>query len=101
MTGLPSPISDFILKHNMDTRSPAYLLVGRDRTLADWGGDLAAYGIADLRREQPAGEQVFLLEGMLPLDSSPTFLPYVKTDSGLSADIYLFDGEEGTWVLLM
>jgi PAS domain S-box-containing protein len=101
MTALPQPISEFILKLNTDTRSPAYLLVQRDGLLKSWGGQLAAYGIEELRADEPAGEQFFLLEGMLPLDSSPTFLPYVKTDSGLSADIYLFDGEEGVWVLLM
>jgi PAS domain S-box-containing protein len=101
MPSLPSPINDFMLKLNIDTRSPAYLLVQKDGHLSDWGGDLAAYGINELRKDQPAGEQVFLLEGMLPLDSSPMFLPYVKTDSGLSADIYLFDAAEGTWVLLM
>src|ERR1051325_6343105 len=101
MSALPTPISEFMLKLNVDTRSPAYLLVNKNGSLSEWGGDLAAYGMEDLRKDQPVGEQVFFLEGMLPLDTSPLFLPYMKTDSGLSADIYLFTGEEGTWVLLM
>lgn len=103
MLNLPSPVSDFMLKLLADTRSPAYLLVQNDERLSDWGGDLVAYGIKDLQKEQRVGEQVFFLEGMLPIDTSPTFLPYVKTDSGLSADVYLFKGEEGTttWVLLI
>jgi PAS domain S-box-containing protein len=102
MLNLPSPVSDFMLKLLADTRSPAYLLVKKDGLLTDWGGDLAAYGIKDLQKEQRVGEQVFFLEGMLPIDASPTFLPYLKTDSGLSADVYLFKGEEGTtWVLLI
>jgi PAS domain S-box-containing protein len=102
MPALPTPISEFMLKLNVDTRSPAYLLVQKDGRLSEWGGDLASYGMEGLRKDQPVGEQVFFLEGMLPLDSSPLFLPYMKTDSGLSADIYLFTGEEGhTWVLLM
>ncbi|HEX8144790.1 MAG TPA: PAS domain S-box protein [Pyrinomonadaceae bacterium] len=101
MPSLPSPISEFMLKLNIDTRSPAFLLVRKDGLLSDWGGDLTSYGIEGLIKDQPVGEQVFFLEGMLPLDSSPLFLPYMKTDSGLSADIYLFTGEEGTWVLLM
>jgi PAS domain S-box-containing protein len=103
MLNVPSPVSDFLLKLLADTRSPAYLLVQKDGQLADWGGDLAAYGIKDLQKEQPVGEQVFFLEGMLPIDASPTFLPYVKTDSGLSADVYLYRDEDGTstWVLLV
>lgn len=102
MLNLPSPVSDFMLKLLTDTRSPAYLLVQKDGRLADWGGDLAAYGIKDLQKDERVGEQVFFLEGMLPIDTSPTFLPYVKTDSGLSADVYLFNADEGaTWVLLI
>ena len=73
MLNLPSPVSDFMLKLLADTRSPAYLLVKKDGLLTDWGGDLAAYGIKDLQKEQRVGEQVFFLEGMLPIDASPTF----------------------------
>jgi PAS domain S-box-containing protein len=101
MLNQPVQISDFLLNLVADTRSPAYLLVKEDGQLMDWGGDLNVYGIKDLRKEMPAGMQVFFLEGMLPLDTSPMFLPYVKTDSGLSADIYMFRGDEGTWVLLL
>jgi PAS domain S-box-containing protein len=102
MLNVPSPVSDFMLKLLADTRSPAYLLVQKDGKLVDWGGDLAAYGIKDLQKEEPIGQQVFFLEGMLPLETSPTFLPYVKTDSGLSADVYMYEGEDGAaWVLLL
>ncbi len=101
MLNLPAPVGEFMLKILSDTRTPAYLLVQDDGKLSDWGGDLDAYGIKDLQRDARAGEQVFFLEGLLPLDQSPTFLPYVKTDSGLSADVYLFRGEEGNWVLLL
>lgn len=101
MPSLPSSISDFMVKLTADTRTPAFLLVGGDGRLSEWGGDLAAYGIEGLRKDHPVGEQVFFLEGMLPLDTSPMFLPYVKTDSGLSADVYLFNTDEGSWVLLL
>lgn len=101
MPSLPSSISDFMLKLVADTRTPAFLLVANDGRLSEWGGDLKSYGIEDLRKDKPVGEQVFFLEGMLPLDTSPMFLPYVKTDSGLSADVYLFNNEEGNWVLLL
>lgn len=97
----PAPINDFMLKLTADTRLPAYLQVQNDGRLTSWGGALEAYGIKGLVRNQPVGEQVFFLEGMIPIDTSPTFLPYMKTDSGLSADVYLFKGEGGTWVLLM
>jgi hypothetical protein len=101
MLNLPTPINDFMLKLTSDTRSPAYLLVQDDGSLSEWGGNLAVYGIHDLLKEMPAKEQVYFLEGMLPLETSPTFLPYMKTDSGLYADIYLMRGDAGTWVLFL
>ncbi|MBV9959508.1 MAG: PAS domain-containing protein [Acidobacteria bacterium] len=101
MSNLPTPITDFILKLTDDTRSPAYLLVQDNGSLTEWGGNLPIYGIRDLEKERPAGEQVYFLEGLLPLEVSPTFLPYVKTDSGLYADIYLLRADEGTWVLFL
>ncbi len=101
MLNLPTPINDFMLKLTSDTRSPAYLLVQDDGSLSEWGGNLAVYGIHDLLKEMPAKEQVYFLEGMLPLEKSPTFLPYMKTDSGLYADIYLVSEDTGTWVLFL
>jgi PAS domain S-box-containing protein len=101
MLNLPSPVSDFMLKIVHDTRSPAFLLVQDNGRLSEWGGNLAVYGIRDLEKDQNAAEQVFFLEGMLPLETSPTFLPYMKTESGLYADIYLVRGDEGNWVLFM
>lgn len=101
MPNTPSPINDFMLKLTKDTRSPAFLLVQDDGRLSEWGGELLLYGVKDLEKDKPAGEQVFFLEGMLPLETSPVFLPYVKTDSGLYADIYLIRGDEGNWVLFL
>ena len=101
MLDLPSHINDFMLKLVSETRSPAYLAVKSDGVLNEWGGNLTVYGIHDLQKDQRAADQIFFLEGLLPLESSPLFLPYVKTDSGLYADIYLVRGDEGTSVLFL
>lgn len=101
METLPTQVKDFILKLTTEVRLPAYLLVQDDGRLKAAGGALTAYGMQDLTLDQEVGEEVFFLVGMFPLDTSPTFLPYVKTESGLSADIYLFKGEEGNWVVLL
>lgn len=101
MLELPEPIQKFLVKLTSDTRLPAYLLVRPDGNLSDSGGMLSAYGIDDLKRDAPIGEQVLFLEGMIPLSTSPMFLPLMQTDSGFAADIYLFNGSEGVWVLLL
>jgi hypothetical protein len=41
-------------------------------------------------KEKYVKEQVVFLEGLLPLDDSPIFLPGIKTEDGLSADVHLF-----------
>jgi PAS domain S-box-containing protein len=101
MLNLPSNVNDFMLKLVSETRSPAYLTVQNDGILSEFGGNLTVYGIHGLQKDQRAADQILFLEGLLPLESSPMFLPYVKTDSGLYADVYLIRSDEGTSVLFL
>lgn len=101
MLNLPSNVNDFMLKLVRETRSPAYLTVQNDGILSEFGGNLTVYGIHGLQKDQRAADQVLFLEGMLPLESSPMFLPYVRTDSGLYADVYLIRSDVGTSVLFL
>jgi C4-dicarboxylate-specific signal transduction histidine kinase len=101
MSELPTPIRDFILTLTDETLSPAYLLLREEGTLLEWGGDLEAYGIKDLKRHMNAGEHIPFLVGLLPLDSSSVFLPHVQVTSDVYADVYLFEREQGVWVLLL
>lgn len=106
MKELPTPVRDFILTVTADTRSPAYLRVDGAGQLTDWGGEIETYGLSNLQKDVNAGERVFFIAGLLPLEKS-VFLPEVKTDSGLYADIYLFRdddrdiGDGGAWVVLL
>lgn len=97
---LPQPIRDFILALTEDTLSPAYMLVN-DTKLAEWGGDIADYGIAGLQKGLDVAEHVAFLTGVLPLGESSLFLPRVQTKEGVFADVYIFGREYGTWVLLL
>ncbi len=101
MLNLPSPVIDYILILTVENRSLGYLLVEKDGRLSNWGGKLAAYGITNLQKGQYVGEQVYFLEGLLPLDDFPMFLPCIKIADGLSADVHLFPGNDGDWVLLL
>jgi hypothetical protein len=82
-------------------RSLAYLLVGKDGALVDKGGALSAYGLESIRNGERLGKELLFLEGLLPIGEEPVFLPRVKTESGLSADLHIFSGEEGDWILLL
>ncbi len=100
MLDLPLQVSDYISNYVVENRSPAYLLV-KSGCLIDWGGQLAAYGVTNLQKSKWVEEQVFFLEGLLPLDNGNLFLPCVQTEYGLCADIYVFPGDEGDWVLML
>lgn len=101
MLDLPVPVLDYIHTLTVENLFPAYLLVEKDGRLFSWGGNLATYGVTNLQKGEYVGEQVVFLEGLLPLDGSPMFLPCIKTKDGLAADVHLFSGDEGDWVLLL
>ena len=98
---IPFPVSNYLIDFMRETRSLAYLFVGKDGCLSSWGGKLNEYGIANLHQGEDASQQILLLEGLLPLDGFPLFLPCVKTERGVCADVHLFPEKEGDWVLLL
>lgn len=101
MSELPTPIRDFILELTEDNRAPAYMLMSDEHGLAEWGGDLTAYGINGLEKNMNVGEHITFLQGVLPLETNNLFLPHIQTAAGQYADVYLFRRQEGMWILLL
>lgn len=101
MRGLPTPILDFLLGLSDDSLAPAYLLVNEKQGLAEWGGDLESYGIEGLQKNMDVSEHLLFLAGILPLGTSSVFLPNVQTKVGVFANVYLFNRQQGTWILLL
>lgn len=101
MAELPVPVLAYLNHLAAELRSPAYLLTDQEGLLRDWGGDIAAYGLANLRIGEPIGEQLFFLEGLLPLAGQPLILPCLQTESGRPTDLHLFPTPEGDCALLL
>lgn len=101
MDDFPSPVQAYLNTRMVETSVPAYLLVDKTGHLTDWGGELAAYGVADLHTGQDIAQHFPLLEGLLPLDDLPLLLPCIEMDTGRSANLHLFSTEEGDWVVLL
>ena len=101
MRDLPPTVLEYLHTLIVDNRSLAYLQIDKGGCLLNWEGNLAAYGMTGLRKGLPVREQVVFLEGLLPLQDSPLLLPCVETGSGLFADIHIFSGADGNWVLLL
>jgi hypothetical protein len=101
MPNVPTAVIHYLLDIVLEKRSLAYLFVKKDGCLSTWGGELSVYGVSNLRQGENIGQQVFFLEGLLPLDDFPLFLPRVKTEYGICADVHIFSSDEGDWVLLL
>lgn len=103
MRDLPLPIRDFILALTDDQLSPAYMLVNENGRLIEWGGDLESYGVRDLEKNMVVSDHIHFLVGVLPLGVNSLFLPHVQTKPEIFAfaDVYLFNREQGTWILFL
>jgi hypothetical protein len=101
MTELPAPVRDFLLRVTIERRAPAYLFISNADRVTARGGWLESYSLDELRDDVGVSEQVPFITGLLPLDEERIFLPAVKTDGRLYADVHLFRGDGGTWMLLL
>jgi signal transduction histidine kinase len=101
MPDLPAPVQAYVHKRLVVSRAPAYLLVRQDGRLAAWGGDLAMYGMTDLQPGIAIEQQVPVLAGLFPFDTTPLYIPCIETASGLVADLHVFSTDAGVWVLLL
>ena len=98
---IPLPVSNYIAKVHPTLRAAAYLRVDNAGVIVEAGGALEAYGLDQLTPGIPARDVTLFLEGMLPLDSEPIFLPGVHFAPEVIADIHLFRDEDCDWVLLL
>lgn len=101
MLDIPVFVITYILNFLTADSSLAYLLVNKDGSLLSWGGKLAEYGITNLRKGENAKEQVVFLEGLLPLDNTSLFLPFVQTEYGSCVDVHILPTKEVDWVLML
>src|SRR5215510_11360932 len=101
MANLPASVLDYLNHLASEQRSPAYFLSDREGILVEWGGAVELYGVSDLQAGGPIGEQIFFLEGLLPLGDERLTLPCLQTDSGRPADLHIFQTREGDCALLL
>lgn len=104
MQNIPPIVVDYACKLIVEDRSLAYLLVAKDGRLLSWGGKLSVYGINNLQIGEYASDRLVFLAGLLPLTEKSVFLACTGIDylkEGFCADVHIFAGDEGDWVLLL
>lgn len=97
----PAAVLAYLQSVAIERRQPAYLLINNEGRLLDWGGHVEAYKLGPLHKEEEIAERLDFLAGLLPLKGAALILPFIKTASGLMADVHLFAGAQGDWVLLL
>ena len=101
MESLPASLAERLRELTYNERAVAYLQVDAALTLVGAGGHLDNYGLAAIRLGEPAVEQVFFLEGLLPLEETPYFVPSVELDCGRAADLHFYLDAGTVWVVLL
>ena len=101
MMGLPRSVADALQSATYSQRALAYLQVDAELALVGAGGDLENYGLGAVRLGEPAVDQAFFLEGLLPLDEAPFFMPSVELGSGRVADLNFYLDAGCVWVVLL
>src|SRR6516165_6653642 len=101
METLPASVAEQLQALTFSERTVAYLQVDAGLTLVGAGGHLEAYGLADLRLGEPAAEQAFFLEGLLPPVETPYVVPSMELASGRAADLHFFLDDDTLWVVLL
>jgi phosphoserine phosphatase RsbU/P len=101
MLDIPDRISEWLLLLVKSQRSIAHLLINNELVLIKAGGELEYYGLADLKHQHSASDQLPFLEGLLPLSETPFLLQSVGMPGGSVADVHLFADEDMTWVVLL
>ncbi|QTA90362.1 adenylate/guanylate cyclase domain-containing protein [Desulfonema magnum] len=102
MPDLAPPVLEYLYNLSFKDRSPAFFLLEKDGRLMNWGGNPEAYGFTDLKKGEHMEERILLLEGLFPPDDEQMSLSCVTMESGISADVHIFSGEQGYyWLLLL
>jgi class 3 adenylate cyclase len=101
MESLPASLAERLRELTYSERAVAYLQINATLTLVGAGGHLDNYGLAAIRLGEPAVEQVFFLEGLLPLVETPFFVPSVELECGRAADLHFYLDGDTVWVLLL
>ncbi len=100
MVGLPASLAERLRELTYNERAVAYLQVDAEFILVGAGGHLDNYGLAAMRLGEPVIEQAFFLEGLLPLEETPFFVPSVEFDGGRAADLHFHLDDGIVWVVL-
>lgn len=99
--GLPAGVSAALHSVIYRQRELAYLQIDTALNLVGAGGHLDNYGLGRLQLGEPACEQAYFLEGLLPPVETPCFIRSMELVSGRAADLQFYLEGSDIWVVLL
>jgi hypothetical protein len=92
-------IAQYIYSLKMTDTVLAFLSIDENDNLINYGGQLHYYGFSDLVLGESITEQLFFLDGMLPI-SDTLVLPFLSLDDNCCAHVHIVPHNNGAYVLL-
>lgn len=101
MLNYPKEISEYLMNVIKKNFNPAYLTVDKSGILTDFSANITDYGLTSFEKGAPLDRQTFYFEGLLPLEKdAEVYLPHIKFENNLSADVYIFSEEDKDQIIL-
>jgi signal transduction histidine kinase/ActR/RegA family two-component response regulator len=97
----PGEVVAYLQQWVLSRRLPGFLVTDPQVRLVSTGGELAHFGLGDLRQGESPLTEAYFLQGLLPIDGSLSVLYRIETTPGIFADIHMFHIAEGDCVLLL
>lgn len=101
MNRVPPPVAAQLQALAFDHRAVAYLKIDAQFALIEAGGHLDVYGLDALELGAPVEEQVYVLQGLLPLPETPYKVPSVELETGRVADFFCYVEDGFTWIIVL
>ncbi len=97
---IPATVVKCLLGHFIDKRHLAYCFVGKDKRLISSGGDLAFYGLENLKNGDLVDDALQFMEESMFSDCQSIFIEHVFFTSDSTANIYISTDGQGICVIL-
>ncbi len=101
MSRTPSFVRNFLLDQIEEQIVFAYGSVDESGTILEFGGDLAALGLAGIEPGRSLQEQLLFTEGLIPMRSRSLYLPLIRLNATTTLDVHCFQTDFGYGLLFI
>lgn len=98
---IPAPVLSYLVEQLVTVHTPAALLVDQFGTLSQIYGGITHFLKVAPEPNTSVTKDLFMLEGVLPLEEGTLVISEVNLASGVIADLHLVKDGSSTWVIFL